>query len=60
MEVRTMTNDLMDLAECLANRYGKDGNQWEITSAEKSGDGWQLTVKRLCAESEGAENASDQ
>ena len=55
-----MKNDLMDLAECLANRYGTAGNQWEITSAEKSGDGWQLTVKRLAAESEGAENASDQ
>lgn len=55
-----MKNDLLDLAECLANQYETDGNQWEITSAEKSGDGWQLTVKRLGAEKEGAKNESDQ
>lgn len=55
-----MKNDLMDLAECLANRYGTAGNQWEITSAEKSGDGWQLSVKRLGEKKEGAENESDQ
>ena len=55
-----MKNDLLDLAECLANQYETDGNQWEITSAEKSGDGWKLSVKRLEAKKEEAENESDQ
>lgn len=37
-------NELLDIADKLFNKYGS-GKQWEIVKAEKTENGWNLTVQ---------------
>lgn len=49
-------SELQDIADKLLDEYSSD-RHFEIISAEKTGDGWRLEIKRI---DEGAENDCEQ
>ena len=56
-EVRKM-NELLKIAELLENKYG-DNSHFFITKAEKTENGWNLTIQPV-KENGGAENESNE
>lgn len=54
-------SELQEIAEMLYDSYGK-GRHFEITSAEKTGDGWRLDIHEIKEQEndEGAENADNE
>ena len=53
-------SELQDIAEKLLDAYGS-GRHWEITNADKTGDGWRLDIKQFTEneKNEGTENADN-
>ena len=49
-------NELLDIADKLLNKYGS-GKHWEIVKAEKTENGWNLTIQ-TAKEDGGAANES--
>ena len=39
--------ELLELAETLQNRYGTFGKKWEIIKAEKTENGWNLSICKI-------------
>ena len=56
-EVRKM-NELLNIAHKLNNEYGNCGH-WEIVKAEKTENGWNLTIQPIEEKDEEADNESD-
>ncbi len=55
-------NELLDIADKLNNKYGS-GKHWEIVKAEKTENGWNLTVQPTETKEEkdgGAANESNE
>lgn len=54
-------NELLDITEKLFDHYGS-GFQWEIVKAEKTENGWNLTVQPTATEEKngGAANESNE
>ena len=55
-------NELLKIAELLENRYG-DNSHFFITKAEKTENGWNLTIQPIATEEEkdgGAANESNE
>ena len=51
-------NELLDIADKLLNKYGS-GKHWEIVKAEKTENGWNLTIQPA-KENGGAANESNE
>lgn len=49
--------DLLELAETLQNRYGAIGKKWEIIKAEKTENGWNLSIKKIAEKKQKSEVA---
>ena len=57
-EVRKMNEyELVDIAEKLFDRYGS-GKRWEIVKAEKTENGWNLTIQPAKEKQPTGENGS--
>lgn len=52
-------NELLDIANKLYDEYSC-GRQWEIVKAEKTENGWNLTVQPKEEKDGGAENESNE
>lgn len=52
-------NELLDIADKLNDRYGS-GKHWEIVKAEKTENGWNLTIQLTEEKDGGAANESDE
>lgn len=52
--------ELLELAETLQNRYGVIGRKWEIIKAEKTENGWNLSIKKIAEEEQKSEVAEDE
>lgn len=51
--------DLLELAETLQNRYGAIGKKWEIIKAEKTENGWNLSIKKIAEKKQKSEGQNE-